>query len=393
MAYTGVDDSVNQRICMAYSSNLVTWNKSPLNPVQEPSPPVFLYNPAGSWSECRDPYLYRVDDQWHMLTTVQTTGEPGGLAALATATAITVHAWTEPEVFLLSGSSIPAASLESSQYLEIDGVHHLLFHESGTAGISHLAANELGGWDFADRVVIDQGIAPEVDTFDAGASWLFSRVAPYHEPHLEQLAFVVRIDSLAFNEGLQSPTILRMPPLAREFDEYVGNIVLGNPTFGDNPKRRGEDDVGLVGYSYFGSAEYFQGPLSGRGIAGQMLGDSATGHLKSHPFVITGSSISLRVGGTDRPDQCFVALMDAEADTILYREGGEGAATMTERWWDTVPLFGREVYVYIEDSAVDGHINVDHIQETMTALGAPARPCRAPSLMDHGPSPNPGNPR
>lgn len=394
MAYTGVGDGSNQRICMAYSDDLLSWYKSPLNPVQEPSPPTFFYDPDGQWGECRDPFLFRVDNQWHMLTTVKTNDLPSGQAALAVASAINMHDWNDPDVFLLSGSSQPTSSLESSQYLLRDGVHHLLFHEYATNGVSHLAANEVGGWDFASRSIIDNGLAPELDTFDGGDSWVFSRAAPFLEPHLDQLAFVVRFDTLMFNEGLASPTVVRTPPLAREFAEFVGNSVLGNPVFGDNPERRGEQAVGHVGQCYFGSAEYFQGPLSNRGQPGQSQGNVATGSLRSHPFVIVGNSISLLVGGSDQPDLCYVALVDAQTDTIIHRASGEGSATMTERWWDTVPLFGREVYILIEDASVDGHINVDHIQETLVALGAGggASEPRVAALRDRGAHPNPANP-
>jgi hypothetical protein len=395
MAYTGVGDGNNQRICIAYSSDLLTWYKSPLNPVQEPSPPIFFYDPDGQWGECRDPFLFRENNQWHMLTTVKTSDLPSGQAALAVASAVNMHEWHDPEVFLLSGSSQPTASLESSQYIVRDGVHHLLFHEYATNGVSHLAANEVGGWDFADRSLIDGGLAPEVDTFDGGESWIFSRVAPFREPHLDQLAFVIRFDSLAFAEGLAPPSVDRALPLAREFEEFVGNSVLGNPVFGDNPERRGEDAVGHLGQCYFGSGEYYQGPLSGRGQPGQTQGDVATGWLRSHPFVIEGNSISLRVGGSDQPDLCYVALVDAQTDTIIHRASGDGFATMTERWWDTAPLSGREVYIFIEDASVDGHINVDHIQETMTALSVRADQAGlAPgALRDRGAHPNPANPR
>lgn len=395
MAYTGVGEGNNQRACIAYSANLTTWYKSPLNPIQEPGPPTFLYDPDGQWSECRDSFLYRVDGQWRMLTTVQTPAPSGSRAALAVASANTMHGWNDPEVFLLSGSSVPSASLESSQYLVRDGVHHLFFHETGTVGVTHLAAAEQGGWDFATRSTIDFGLAPEVDTFDGGASWLLSRAAPFNEPHLDQLAFVVRIDTLAFADGLAAPEVARSLPLARQFRTFEGSSVLGNPTFGDNPVRRGEPSVGHVGQSYFGSAEYFQGPLSGRGQPGQALGNTATGTLDSYPFVIVGNSISLLVGGSDQPELCYVALMDAATDTILHRASGEGQATMTERWWDTTPLFGREAYIRIVDASFDGHINVDHIQETMIALAVAEPQAVAPAdgLVDLGPRPNPGNPQ
>jgi len=395
LCYTGVDVLRNQRLCIAYSTGLTSWSKSPYNPIVEPSPPDFLYYPDGGWSECRDPYLYRDGDSWKVLSTVQVDADPDAVAGLAVTTATNVHIWDDPGVFMVSGSANPTASLESPQYLQRDGVHHLFFHEYGTIGISHLAAEDPAEWNFSHRTVVDLGFAPEVDTFDGGASYLVSRVGPYEEPHLDQLAYVVRMDTLSFYSSLQAPVVQRTPPLAREFDVFTGNITLGNPTFGDNPRRRGEDAVNLVGYSYFGSSEYFQGPLSGRGQPGQQLGLTATGSLTSKPFTITGNSISLLVGGTDNIETCYVALVDAEADTVVHRSTGHGVGAMTERWWDTSRVHGREVYVRIVDSDTEGHINVDHIAETMIALGVDGRsgPTPRPAIRDLGPRPNPGNPQ
>ena len=393
LAYTGVDELRNQRLGMAYSSNLASWSRSPLNPIQEPSPPTFFYYPASGWSECRDPYLFWQDGAWRLLSTVRLPSDlPEGHGALAFATAQTMHAWSEPTVFLESGSATPEAALESSQYIVREGEHHLFLHEYATAGITHLAADDPAAWDFATRTSIDSGIAPEVDSFDDGASWLLSRVAPYQEPDLDTFSFVVRVDTLTFPEGEEAPVVIRSPPLAREFAEFSGNSVVGNPCFGDNPARRGEPPVGHVGNCYFGSAEYFQGPLSGRGSPGLQVGNVATGELASYPFVIMGSSISLLVGGTDHPDDCHVALVDAATDTVIFREGGGGHPTMTERWWDVSELYGREVYVHIVDSSQQGHINVDHIRETMIALEAPGPGPAGGALVDHGPRPNPCNP-
>jgi hypothetical protein len=393
MAYTGVDELRNQRLGMAYSGNLTSWSRSPLSPIQEPSPPTFFYYPAGGWSECRDPYLFWQDGAWRLLSTVRVPGDhPEGHGALAIATAQTMHAWSEPTVFLESGSATPEASLESSQYHVREGEHHLFLHEYATAGITHLATDDPAAWDFATRTSIDGGIAPEVDSFDDGSSWLLSRVAPYQEPDLDAFSFVVRVDTLAFPDDGEAPVVVRSPPLAREFAEFSGNSVVGNPCFGDNPARRGEPPVGHVGNCYFGSAEYFQGPLSGAGSPGLQVGNVATGELTSYPFVIAGSSISLLVGGSDHPDDCYVALVDAATDTVILKEHGGGHETMTERWWDVSGLYGREVYVRIVDSSQQGHINVDHIRETMIALEAPGTDPAASVLVDHGPHPNPCNP-
>ena len=69
LAYTGVDSLFNQRICLAFSDDLDQWTKSPGNPVVEPDPALYVWDPAGTWSDFRDPYIYREGDQWHLLVT------------------------------------------------------------------------------------------------------------------------------------------------------------------------------------------------------------------------------------------------------------------------------------------------------------------------------------
>ncbi len=392
LAYTGVDGLRNQRIGVARSTGLLNWMRSPYNPVQEPEPPDFLYDPEVGWSECRDPFMYRSGEIWSMLTTVRTPVPPGDRTALAVCTSANLLDWSDPQVFLLNDGTTPSAALESSQYHVRGDTHHLFFHEYATGGITHLGASDPSGWSFEDRTLIDQGLAPEVDRFD-GDHWLLSRVAPYQEPGQDPLAFVVRVDTLNFGSAGQAPEVVRALPLGRWFSSFVGNSVLGNPVFGDNPARRGEPPVGLVGNGYFGSAEYFQGPLSGRGTAGQQLGDQATGTLVSYPFTVAGNSMSLLVGGTDNIEQCHVELVDLAADTVIYRETGSDNPTMELRRWNLLPHRGREVYLRIRDQDFAGHINLDHIVESMTPVAVDdATPTAAP-LVDRGAFPNPFNPR
>jgi hypothetical protein len=224
--------------------------------------------------------------------------------------------------------------------------------------------------------------------------YVFTRIAPYQEPDRPVLSYVARLDTLIFGDGEQAPLVYKPQPLWRDFADFAGNACLGNPCFGDNPARRGEDPVNLEGNWFFGSREYYQGPLSGRGDAGILIGDSAQGWLVTAPFVIEGASISLLVGGTDNPEHCFVALVDAATDSVLRRATGTGIETMTRRFWDLVDLQGTEVYLRIEDSDPSGHINVDHIVESMdvvtTVPGGAVPDGRL--LVDLGPRPNPFNP-
>lgn len=394
MAYTGVDGLHNQRICMAWSSDLTTWTKSPRNPVFEPSPPVFFFYPDNGWGECRDPFLFYDDGLWHITTTAKTTDLEGGQGALAHATSSDFEMWSVPDVFLLNDGDTPGNSLESSQYVDHADGYHVFFHEYSVEGIGHISATEPGSWTFASKTIIDYGIAPEVDTFDDGSSWLFSRVAAYQEPLETAVSYVIRVDTLQFRQGAVAPTVFRGDPLAADFSEYGGNSCLGNPCFGDNPARRGEDPAAPIGEFYFGSREYFRGPLSNRGAAGIQIGETATGFLNSHRFVVEGNSIRLYVGGSDDPEGCFVALMDADADTVLRHATPNGLETMTLHVWDVVELQGRDVYVRIEDSSYSGHINVDEIHESMEVITNSPAPANIPQrLVDRGPSPNPFNPR
>jgi predicted GH43/DUF377 family glycosyl hydrolase len=388
MFYTSVDTRQNQRICAAWSTDLVDWTRSVDNPVFVPEPPDFLYYPEVGWNECRDPFLYLDEgDTWAMLTTARTPDQ----AALARVFSLDMELWWQAEHFLLSGSDQPENALESPQYIRRDGIHHLFFHEYASGGISHIAATEEGGWSFEDREIFDQGLAPEVDSFDDD-HWLFSRVAPFEEVDLPSLRFVVRVDTLDFREGIETPLVDRFLPLGRWFDVFVGNSVIGNPVFGDNPARRGEDPVGHVGQCWFGSREYFQGPGSGRGQPGQLVGDSATGTLVGYPFTVTGNSMSLLVGGDENIDELFVALVDTEADSVIYRETGAGIETMDLRRWNLVPYIGREVHILIQDLSAAGHINVDHIQESLDFVGVEDLPASAGALVDRGAFPNPFNP-
>ncbi|MDD5719556.1 MAG: hypothetical protein PHQ53_07710 [Candidatus Krumholzibacteria bacterium] len=395
MAYTGVDAQVNQRICMAWSRDLQTWFKSRLNPVLEPDPAAFYYPATDGWAECRDPFLFREDGLWHMLVCARLYGISGGRGALARTTSPDLLHWSPLEVFAANMGEQPGGSLESPQYLVREGVHHLFFHEYATIGLSHLATVDPTQWDYAGRTYLDPGIAPEICTFDDGQSYLLTRIGAYQEPGAAVLSWVARTDTLQFNDGLAAPVVFKPHPLRRNFRLFSGAACLGNPCYGDNPARRGEPSAGLAGRFFFGSREYYQGPLSGRGDAGSMLGLSAQGYLVSYPFAIQGNSITLLVGGSSSPQTCYVALVDADTDTVLHKATGYGFETMSMRYWDVSDLQGREVYIRIQDSDHTSYINVDEIRERMEFVSAVADPAPVvPTLVaDLGPRPNPFNPR
>lgn len=393
MAYTAVDELNNQRICMAWSENLFDWFKSTANPVFEPSGPHFQYNPTYGWAECRDPFLYRQDGLWHMLASAITSEEPQGRGAILHTTSTDLKDWSAPEVFMVNDGETPWNALESSQYHQVTGGHHLFFHEYSSQGVTHLGGLESGDWTFADRITIDMGIAPEVDSFDGGQNWLLSRSAPYQVPINPVVSVAIRIDTLVFRQQDVEPSVIRDDPWVRDFAAYSGSMCLGNPCFGDNPAARGETPAGVVGNGYLGTREYYRGPLSNRGASGVMLGNTATGFLLSHDFVIEGGSIEFLIGGSDRPEECFIALMDAEMDTVLMRTTGPGAETMVPHRWDVAALQGRTVYLRIEDSAYDAYLNIDEIHESHEVITAvEEHPPAVVGLVDGGAMPNPFNP-
>ncbi len=392
LAYTACDAQMNQRIAFASSPDLYTWEKSPLNPVVEPDPAQYSYNPDGWWSNFRDPYVYVEDRMFHMLVTAKQWLD-GPTGVLYHGVSSDLENWEDVGVFFVNDGDTPDRVLESPQYKVIKYRHYLLFGEYDTSGISAIVADAPNDFSMNDRIWIDYGYAPEVDEFDKG-SHIFSRICPYEVPATGEVLYAVRLDTLQFNED---ETIqASMPhPLSLDWASYSGTATLAQPTFTDNPALRGAEPAGPVGNGYFGSAEYYQGPLSGRGSPGTLLGDAATGSLESHIFRVTGTRMTMLVGGGHYPETCRIALVDARTDTVLLSETGLGVELMTRREWDLRPLQGREVFLQILDNETGpmGHINVDEIHEDFQLVSAVETLPPAGSALRHLAYPNPCNPR
>ena len=373
MAYTGVDNQMNQRICMAFSDDLITWTKSAANPVVVPDTNVYVWNPNSSWSDFRDPFIYRQDNQWHMLVTAkQMLGVNTGVIFHGTSTDL--ENWQDVGYLFAHDGAEKWRVLESPQYHVFGDYHHLLFGEYDTPGITVITNDNPDDWSMSDRVLLDYGNAPEIDEFDPGHR-IFSRLSPYNRPDGVTLSYVIRLDTL-LTEMDDSQLVVHKPhSLDKDWAIHTGTANLGNPIFEDNPLWRGEPSVGLVGNSYYGSKEYYNGPLSGRGGPGTMLGDGVTGFLESHPFIVTGQRMNLLVGGGDYPATCYVALVNTADSTVIYSETGQGDDLMSRREWDLVPYQGLECVIRIVDaeSGPFGHINVDEIVEFLD-VDAPAAP-------------------
>ncbi len=392
MAYTACDAQVNQRLALAESQDLDTWFKLPQNPVLEPDPSQYKWDAAQWWSNFRDPFLFRQDEQWHVLiTALQWLGRDTGI--LYHAVSDDLINWVDEGYFFANDGPDPWRVPESPQYLVRGGFHHLLFGEYDTAGISHVSSQTPGDWTMAGRDFIDYGYAPDVKEFDPGCD-IFGRLSPFQNPQSENLSYVVRFDTLLTTGDGSDFVVYKPHPLEEDWADWTGTSNLASPTFGDNPAFRGETAAGTVGNGYYGSGEYYQGPLSGRGSPGTQLGDGATGTLTGYPFVVTGDRIDLLVGGGNFPSSCYVALLRASDDAVLFTETGTGTNTMTPRSWNIRPYRGEVAYLRIVDSetAPGGRINVDEIVEIPDSASGVEERIPDPGLLIHGAYPNPFNP-
>ncbi|MBU8871506.1 MAG: hypothetical protein KOO60_11630 [Gemmatimonadales bacterium] len=392
LAYTGCDAQMNQRTLMAESNDLETWQSFPENPVLEPDPANYVWDPNEWWSDFRDPFVYRQDEQWHILITAkQWLGVNSGI--LYHGVSDNLLDWTDEGFFFANDGDDPWRVLESPQYFVRGSTHHLMFGEYDTRGISLVSGPSPDVWTMADRVILDYGYAPEVDQFDSGID-VFSRITPFQNPQQENLSYVARFDTLLTNAEGGDPLVYKAHPLEEDWAIWTGLSNLANPTFGDNPAYRGDEPCGLVGHGFYGSQEYYQGPLSGRGSPGTRLGDGVTGTLTSYPFVITGNRMDLLVGGGHYPETCYVALVSSLDSTILFSETGTDQELMTPRQWDLRPYQGQTAYITIVDAENGpfGHINVDEIEETWFDYSGTGTPSPTVPLLNHSVSPNPFNP-
>lgn len=392
MAYTGVDSLLVQRACIAYSDDLHAWTQEPANPVFEPDTLLYYWSPDEPWSSCRDPFLSYADGQWSMLNTVRVRlgGYPGtARGSVHRSTSPDLINWTDDGPIYVHDGDLAWHDLESVQYLERDGVHHLFFTEFAVSGVSHIAAAEFGAWTMADRGILEDSSAPELIPTDDGGH-VIGRYVTYQHPSDGRYSFVLRFDTLGWNTP-ELPVIVKPNPLARDWAAYSGTSTLGNPVWGDNPVERGDPAEGHRGNFWFSSREYYRGPRSGVGAPGAMLGDFALGSLDSRPFVIQGDVIDLLVGGGDYPATCTVSLVDAATNEVLASETGGGSALMTPRRWDVGVHLGREVKIRIVDleNGPAGYISVDDIVEGMQVSAA--APLPAPVAVTA--APNPFNPR
>lgn len=360
MYYTGVNNHLAQRTCLAVTMNPTHWEKASqviFTPFHGDT--TWMHWNQNEFSNYRDPFLFETDGTYYLIQTALTNE---GRGALALAESDDYLRWSDAgPLYVHNNSNV----LESAYLLKRNGLFHLFFTETNVGGVSHMSSESLAGeWDIKTRRVIDAGHASEITETDSGTH-IISRHTVYVSPSDYQL-YSIRFDTLRWNAD--SPEVILSEPLRNRWNIVWGTAFHHQPVFGNNFAYRGNDStsVGFEGNWWIGTSQSFCGPMTGT-IPGDYQGDEPTGEIRTPTFRIQGRSMRLLVGGGNYPDSCYVALCKAETDQVVYRETGQNSETMTERIWNLIPLRGKEVYIKIVDncSCTFGHINVDGIQERL----------------------------
>jgi hypothetical protein len=391
MLYTGIATGMVQRACLAWSDDLMTWKKSPANPVFEPDSLTYFWSPSVNWSSFRDPFLYHDGQQWNMLTTahLRLGGMPGYRRGIVhRAVSPNLESWQDAGVlYEHDGSSGRTNALESVQYLVRNGWHHLFFVEQDPNiehhPTTHLVASDPAGWTMADKTIIDAGWAPEIEPYLVPSDGeIYARLTKSQDPRDNTWFVTAKFDTIRFDAGAAAPAIVFSDLPGPGWPVRTGWVGAAAPTFGDNAVLRDDTPGAPEGHGWLNTYEFFCGPLSGIGQPGSAQGNAATGHLKSRPFVITGDYFRLLLAGGDFPLTCRVYLADAGTDEVLTAIHPAGEDELVERFWDVRAYRGREVVLVIEDeeTAPGGWIAVDEIEEFSGASPVAGSDGTAPAL-------------
>lgn len=355
MFYTGVNQYVSQQAGIAVSADLFNWSRIPW-PVYHPDESWALWTPTG-FAHGRDPFVFDYNGMHYMLNTAKT---PYNKGAIALASSEDMFAWVDEGPMYVHNTW---HVLESLQMIEKNGAWNLFYTEeavNGTSWTTNGQSDPLSGWDLTTGTVIDFGHAPEINQLEPDV-YTFSRHTTYPKPG-GGVQYVIRFDELKWAPSF--PYIVKPWPLADDWTITSGFAFMFAPTFGNNGALRGETtDIGFVGTGWISSFEQYQGPL-GLGVASSYQGEGATGAMKSRTFTLTGNSINVLVGGTDSIDDCYVALINASNDQILFRDTGKNTDAMDRRYWNTKPYRGKQVYIEVVDNSTTGHISLDDIIES-----------------------------
>jgi len=358
MYYTGVNTFGAQQTGLAFSSDLYNWNKYP-DPIYHPDTTWANWD-AGTFCHGRDPHVIEVDGTYYMFVTAQHEWFKG---AVACATSTDLIHWTDAGFIYFHTNW---HMLESVFILQRDGLFHMFFTEEGVFGTQHMSSPTLfGGWDYSKVDYIDTGHAPQITDTPDGP--LFSRHSVYNDQH-GLSRYAIKFSPLYWSGD--RPAVPKPFALQKDWTFVSGDAFYYQPTFCNNAYVRNEIyPSSFVGDGWINTMELYTGPC-GYGQPGQFVGETRVGLIRSKPFSIEGNSISLLVGGSNFPNECYVALVDHTTGQVLYQETGNNTNVMTRRYWDVSQLIGRTVHIDIADLHTDGHVCVDDIIESGNLLTA-----------------------
>jgi beta-fructofuranosidase len=136
MLYTGSDAAMNQRIGLAVSADLDTWTRVGGGPVISPDTTAYIWSSAASWSDFRDPFLYRQDGKWQVLVTARKLLNGVSTGVLYHGASEDLLDWADLGPIFVNDGLQPGRVLESAQYRVLGDWHHLLFGEFNATGVT-----------------------------------------------------------------------------------------------------------------------------------------------------------------------------------------------------------------------------------------------------------------
>jgi len=380
--YTGANYWVTQQTGGAKSADLYNWDRFLENPIYHPGSWALWSedNQDWPWSNCRDPEIFHMqgDREYYMLNTTRMADSTGAVS-LAMSTDL-LH-WIDQGPFY---THVNNDMIESVQLIEdADGWFHFFFTEENVTGTSHLLSdNPFSGWNISNRSIIDEGHGAEVTKL--GGQTLFSRFNGLVTT--DTILYFLRFDEILLETEDHIPEIHRLDGLQSWWHVYIGNAFGNQPTWGDNPYQRGDASSRMEGNSYLATYEDYPEPSDED--LGKSIGNGTWGVLKSDPFTLTEDRISLLVGGGDKPDTCFVALVEFDSDRVRFIETGLDSFAMSPRLWDSSSLIGHLVYIAVADLSTGdwGNISVDSIREYARTGDDPMPPSQpldqSPTLLE-----------
>jgi len=145
----------------------------------------------------------------------------------------------------------------------------------------------------------------------------------------------------------------------------TGTVFDNQPTYGDNPTARGRREPSHhQGNWWIGGAENRPSPSH---PAGAIQGDGPTGTMKSPSFIIQGTKLNFLIGGGSDINTERIELLIG--GSVIARASGGNNETMTQKAFDVTNYRGQIAQLRVVDRSSGGwgHINVDHIQDSICA--------------------------